>query len=49
MSTPSWIIGAALVAAVSFFLMNYVMFRVGHRLDDHFRRDDLGSEPKNRP
>lgn len=48
MSTPGWIIVAAVVAGLSFFLMNYVMFRVGHRLDDRFRRDDLGSdEPGN--
>ena len=43
MATPGWIIGAAVVAAVLFFLMNYVMFRVGHRLDERFRKDDLGN------
>lgn len=43
MATPGWIIGAAVVAAVLFFLMNYVMFRVGHRLDERFRQDDLGN------
>jgi hypothetical protein len=45
MTAPGWIIAAAVVAAILFFLMNYVMFRVGHRLDDRFRQDDLGQEP----